>query len=446
MYQRTTVSDITGSFASNMIVVDAGDVPELEGVVAALDLTGEVNDRIEPFELVRYAFGDLTRLDDRVPEARAVREAMRQVAGYPEPTDLDVLLKLLRQKFEERGKQLRAGKDRDVELIEGLPHWAGVGRPQPVDRGAPEVAGPITLASRAAQPGRPVRIGVLDTGVYPNPDLDGRYLSSDLERPAAQFPSWAGHATFVIGLIAQQAPGAVIEARRVLDDATGTSSSWALAKAMAGFLGTGVEILHVALGGTTYDDEAPFLLQRAVAKTSKEMLVVAAAGNHGAGSKRVGITVDGGKTEWLPDPRSVSSPMWPAALPEAVAVGAAVLTRCEDGFRMERADFTPPGVDWIRLWAPGVNVESFYIDGDVVETEWTDVKGVPTPEVAFVDKFTGFARWGGTSFACAVAAGRIAVLAQESGGTVEQVYEELRAGQRDGGCGREWVRPSVAGA
>jgi membrane-anchored mycosin MYCP len=446
MAQRIPVSEITGRFASNMIVVDSGDLAELEDVVASLGLSGEVDDAIVQFDLTRYAFDDLTDLERRVPEAAAVRQELQQAEGYPEPTDLDVLLKLLRRKFEERGKELRAGKDRDVELIEGLPHWAGEGQPRPVDRGTGN-AGPIALASRDAQPGRRVRIGVLDTGVYPNPDLDGRFLSSDLEQTAEEYPSWAGHATFVIGLIAQQAPGAVIEARRVLDDRTGTTSSWALAKAMAGFMGTGTEILNVALGGTTYDDQPPFLLQRAVVKTSEEMLVVAAAGNHGAGFKRVGIIGADGQSEWLPDPSSVSSPMWPAALPEAVAVGAAITTPCTDGVQMERAPFTPPSASWIKLWAPGVNLASFYIDGDVVETEWTEVGGKPQATVVPVPgPFSGCARWDGTSFATAVATGRIAYVAQKTGAAVAKVYADLRNGRRDGGCDQEPVRPGVAGA
>lgn len=436
MSQRNPVSDTTGRFAGNQIVVDTDDLPQLREDLATLGLPFTEGETLPEFRLGLVGLGDL----DGVEGAEAVRNELRErgrAADYPEPTDLDVLLTMLRRMFEARGHKLRVGKDRDIELVEGLPHWAGIGPPRRAAAGQPEAAAPITLAPRDAQPGRRVRVAVLDTGMYPNPYLDGRYLSSDLqEKPQAPVASWAGHALFVAGLIAQEAPGAIIEVRRVLDDASGTSTAWGLAKAMASSMGTGVEILNVSLGCFTIDDEPPFLLERAVERTAAEMLIVAAAGNHGAGSQHTD----------MPGPRSASSPMWPAALPDVVAVGAATVTACGgDGVRMTRAAFTPPDAEWIQLWAKGVDLNSFYLEGEVVQAEWTtDGDGNPVAhEVEVPGPFNGYATWDGTSFACGVVSGRIAAEAQESGRSVREIYATLREGQASGSCGPEDVRPGV---
>ncbi len=447
MTQPKPVSDSTGRFASNQIIVDTGDLRVLGEVLATHGRSAEEGESIELLQLTRVGLGDLNDLDQQVPGAAAVREELGdrgRAAGYPEPTDLDVLLTIVRRLCDERGHALRAGKDRDVELVEGLPHWAGIGPPRPPSQDQPQAAAPITLLARDAKPGRRVRVGVLDTGIHPHPDLDGRYLSSDLQPPKNPVESWAGHALFVVGLIAQEAPGAIIEARRVLDDETGTSSAWELAKAMVSFIGTGVEILNVSLGCFTIDDQPPFLLERVVERTLQAgILIVAAAGNHGAGQTPAGIMGDDGP-EWLPQPHSVSSPMWPAALPYVIAVGAAAVEECAGGFRMTRAAFTPPDAGWIKLWAQGVDLTSFFLDGDVVETEWTDVDGKPVPEVVAVQgPFAGFAQWDGTSFACGVVTGRLADMAQTSGKTVAEVYVQLLNGQSDGSCGRANVRPGV---
>jgi hypothetical protein len=438
MSQRKPVADNTGRFASNQIVVDTDDLPQLREDLATLGLPFEEGEKIPRFRLGLVALGDLARLDE-VGDAADVRNELREqgrAADYPEPTDLDVLLTMLRRAFEARGRRLRVGKDRDIELVEGLPHWAGIGPPRRIPPNQPEAAAPVTLQPRDAQPGRRVRVGVLDTGMYPNPSLDGRYLSSDLlEKPQAPVASWSGHALFVVGLIAQEAPGAIVEVRRVLDDETGTSTAWGLAKAMAAMMGTGVEILNVSLGCFTIDDEPPFLLERAVERTAAEMLIVAAAGNHGAGSARTD----------LPGPRSASSPMWPAALPDVVAVGAADVTTCAGGdVRMTRAGFTPPNAEWIKLWAKGVDLDSFFLEGEVVQTVWEDVDGKPVARVVEVPgPFNGYATWNGTSFACGVVSGRIAALAQESNTSVGEVYANLREGQSTGSCGPEDVRPGV---
>ena len=123
-----------------------------------------------------------------------------------------------------------------------------------------------------------------------------------------------------------------------------------------------------------------------------EMILVAAAGNHG--------------DDEMPEPATAGAPhsgsaLWPAALPGVVAVGAADVGLDGTAFTFSDADFTPVGPGWIDVWAPGVDVVSTYVDGPV------EMPG-SGPRT-----FAGYARWSGTSFAAADVTGEIAAIAQQ---------------------------------
>ena len=84
--------------------------------------------------------------------------------------------------------------------------------------------------------------------------------------------------------------------------------------------------------------------------------------------------------------------MWPAAFDEVVAVGAT------DGSKL--APFSPRA-PWVNLIAPGVDVESTYLTGEVKLS--SPPKGSPTATFS-----SGFAYWDGTSFAAANVSGAVA--------------------------------------
>ena len=94
-------------------------------------------------------------------------------------------------------------------------------------------------------------------------------------------PATAGHATFIAGLILRRAPGAELVIRPVLLNEKAFARAWDVAKDMAGFIGSGVDILNLSFGCYTDDGEPPLVLARAVSLVSAEILLVAAAGNHG---------------------------------------------------------------------------------------------------------------------------------------------------------------------
>ena len=132
---------------------------------------------------------------------------------------------------------------------------------------------------------------------------------------------------------------------------------------MAEFADAGLAVLNISFGAITKDDEPPLVLARAVeALRGKAVTIVAAAGNNGPSSKK----------------------MWPAALPQVIAVGA------DKEGSPEPAAFSPVNTEWVDLMAPGEQVYSTYELGD-------------------------YALWDGTSFATPAVSGAIAYLMQTEG-------------------------------
>ncbi|WP_433273873.1 S8 family peptidase [Actinosynnema sp. CS-041913] len=253
---------------------------------------------------------------------------------------------------------------------------------------------------RSADPdaGEGVRVGVLDTRLYRHPDLAGHVETPDPAtvldpHPTDPTPWEDGHATFVAGLIAAQAPKATLVVRHVLDS-EGRATAWDTVAGMARFLEDGVHLLALAMGSRSHDGFAPLAVQRAVERLRPHMLVVAAAGNHGAvPGIRHGITR--------------TSPTWPAALPGVVAVGATAV----DG---APAPYSPD-LPWVACAAVGDELVSTYLEGKV------QLRSGQTVE------FPGYATWKGTSFSTATVSGAIAARTQPGEVTAEQALRQLRA-------------------
>lgn len=305
---------------------------------------------------------------------------------------LDLLLSKLRADFSSRDANWipEIGKNRMISPVRGLPYISGCAEGDPSQLGLDDPADPgfgPWPSPRPAEPGRGAKVGVLDTQLYPHPWLAGGYQATgddllQISRPGHK-PPWSldGHATFVAGLILRQAPGAQLIIRPVLDPLA-LGKTWDVAKIMADFVGSGVDILNLSFGCYTDDGQPPLVLARAVNLVSPEILLVAAAGNHGdiEALRRAG-KVTAPWTDNLED----MTPVWPAAFAEVTAVGAT------------DADFSPKA-PWVDVTAPGVNVESTYVYGDV---RLVDIpKGTKT--------FDGYARWKGTSFAAATVSGAVA--------------------------------------
>lgn len=305
-------------------------------------------------------------------------------AGHPHPAegdadDLDAVLSAVRYHFAQRcgGWVPELGKNRYLSGVIGLP------QSKPLEGGAPDEATAAEYQPMSDDmAGRGVRVGVLDTGFVRHPALTGHVEVSDADRfepGTATLPIWAGHATFVAGLIAAQAPGAQIVLGKVLDNLTGRAPVWDTAVAMAAFADRRVDVLNLSLGCRTRDGQPPLVLRRAVEVLAPRMVIVAAAGNHGMTEDR-------------------RRPIWPAALPGVLAVGALEDHQITPGVQPTVADISPE-LPWVDCVAPGIDLISTYVNATVLVHP--DLK--PS-----TDDFTGFAKWRGTSFAAAMVSGAIA--------------------------------------
>ena len=336
--------------------------------------------------------------------------------GGIEPSDLDLLIGWLREHFRSAyaGWVPTIGKNRVIDPVRGFPYLDGGGQGDPyfggrgdprsssganggTSAGAPgPSAAPPGWPRRAARPGQGVRVGVLDTRLYPNEWLAGGYVAAAhdlLQAPAAGSsprPASAGHATFIAGLILRRAPGAELVIRPVLNEQA-LGRTWDVARDLVGFMGSGVDILNLSFGCYTDDGEPPLILARAVSLVSAEILLVAAAGNNGDIDelRARGALADTPGTKGL----TSKTPVWPAAFDEVIAVGAT------DG-NNKLAPFSPD-TPWVDMTAPGVDVESTYLTGEVKLV--SPPPGSPTATFS-----NGFAYWDGTSFAAAAVSGAVA--------------------------------------
>jgi subtilisin family serine protease len=140
-----------------------------------------------------------------------------------------------------------------------------------------------------------------------------------------QIDEGAGHGTHVAGIVHQVAPAAKILPVRALDD-DGSGTMWNVTEAMYWAAQHGAKIENLSLG--THGSAKP--LRVAVTELAAEnVLVVAAAGNDG-----------------------LDRAMFPAAAPEAIAVGSV-------GAGDKVSTFSNFGT-WIDVVAPGENIHSTY--------------------------------------------------------------------------------------
>ena len=321
-------------------------------------------------------------------------------AGYlahrpgPPAVDLvDAVLADVRVYFQERagGWVPEIGKNRDLNGIVGFPQSQPHGFGEPVLATAGEWLRPGPPGA-----GRGVRVGVLDTAIFAHPDLAGHYLAETTYRPpATAVAGWAGHATFIAGLIVAQAPAAELRMRAVLDNATGKATAWDTARSMAALATDGLDILNVSLGCRTADGDAPLVLRRAVEVLGRRTLIVAAAGNHAQSS-------------------FAFQPSFPAALPGVLAVGAAY----SGGSPPADLALFSPALPWVDCVALGV---------DLVSTYLADAK-VPTHSPSGDEQettFHGYASWSGTSFAAAQVTGAVARRMSEAGESAQEAVAHL---------------------
>ena len=247
----------------------------------------------------------------------------------------------------------------------------------------PEEPGAVDPWPHKSDPtgGAGVRVAVVDTGFleegWTKPWLAGVVVDGqDVEdpdsypKPDGFIDPYAGHGTFIAGVVRALAPGAEVTVEQVIDRAGVVDEAKLLAQ-LDDALAKSPDIIAMSAGGYTRRNLPPlsfatFWEQRL--RHHKGVVLVVAAGND---STRV--------------------PFWPAAFPWAISVGA--LARNQDS----RAKYSN-AAGWVDVYALGDDLVNAYATGKY--------RCVIAPHE--VRHFSGMARWSGTSFAVPVFAAAIA--------------------------------------
>jgi len=200
----------------------------------------------------------------------------------------------------------------------------------------------------------------------------------------------AGHGTFISGVIRQACPDAEIFNTGVLSS-FGDGSIWGLLKSLKRILDIMTQssgppdVVVMSFGGYFPLDEPGFLGQ-ALTRLLGDAVIVAAAGND-----------------------TTCRPHFPAALPDVVGVGGLQT----DG----KAWFSNFG-GWVDACAPAVDVVSTFF------TEFEEQIGGKESR-----RYTGWARWSGTSFAAPKVAAAIAQEQYLRGITAREAWRRLGSHQ-----------------
>lgn len=252
------------------------------------------------------------------------------------------------------------------------------------------------LGDRSA--GRGSRVAVVDTGFLKGwesrpqtPWLAGieEYDpdNPDVLQPHGFIDPYAGHGTFVAGVVRCMAPATDVTVDGVIKVA-GVVDEVAIIRQLGEALSRSPDVISLSAGCYTRKNLPPkafaaFWQHRL--RHHKGVAIAAAAGN------------DAGR-----------SPFWPAAFPWAVSVGA--LTA--DG--RARAAFSNFG-GWVDVYAPGVDIVNAYCEG---EYQYLLQPGMTR-------KFDGLCKWSGTSFSTPIVTGMIAARMSRTGENARQAADAL---------------------
>jgi subtilisin family serine protease len=258
--------------------------------------------------------------------------------------------------------------------------------------------------------GAGVRVSVVDTGLISGASAWAPWIGgveadtqADVEDPDRIRPGfadpYAGHGTFVAGVVRCLAPAAQVVVEREIE-VSGFVRESSLIRQVHDALSRSPDVISMSAGGYTREN-VPSLAFQALWEERLSQIggvaFVAAAGNDGR-----------------------TAPFWPAAFPWCVGVGS----MSRDGQR--RSWFSNHGA-WVDVYAPGEDIVNAY----------ARLKYMTVPGGEVRDTSAGIVKWSGTSFSTPIVTGLVAARMSRTGENARQAATELLA------AARAQFRPSV---
>ncbi len=253
--------------------------------------------------------------------------------------------------------------------------------PEPLPAGSAPYPGYTT--DRAA--GEGVKVVVVDIGLDRDATKRSSWLAGvtgdrDHSVNGSILEDYAGHGTFIAGIIRCIAPLADVQVRRVFGFGDGVLECDLVKKLDDILEEDHPDIISMSAGTYCYDASGlltfPVFNERRLSH-HKGVVLVVAAGNDGD-----------------------RKPFWPAAAPYTVSVGA-LATHWRG-----KAGFSNYG-GWVDVYAPGQDLVNAFPEGTYTYRE--------EPQIGRKADFYGMARWSGTSFSTPVVAGLIAARMSRTG-------------------------------
>ncbi|WP_405071513.1 S8/S53 family peptidase [Kribbella sp. NBC_01510] len=382
---RTVGSDceVDFLFEADTILVREEHFEQVRGILDKLHLLYGDEDRrpvSEPVlagvRLVRLKLGSNPHLDT-LETLRIIREGGLVSLNLPDGGTDDVLI---------TAAGAGASGPNTVLVVAGNGAGCPAEEPEPMPAGSAPYPG--YTADRAA--GEGVRVVVVDTGLDEQATQRSSWLKGVTGDPdddinGTTLDNYAGHGTFIAGVIRCVAPLAEVHVCRAFGPGGAVTEAELVQKLDHILEHDYPDIISMSAGTYTFD--ATRLLSFTVfnerrLRHHKGVVMVVAAGN------------DGGR-----------EPFWPAAAPFTVSVGA--LSTQWRG----RAGFSNHG-GWVDVYAPGQNLVNAFPKGTY---QYRQPPHVGTGRPARVEKFYGMAKWSGTSFSTPVVAGLIAARMSRTG-------------------------------
>lgn len=363
----------------------------------------------DDFDLLRRFFGDPERAELFDGDLERVGDSPTPglvVAKMPTRTDGadDVLATLdeVDQAHPERAERGDPIATPDhVLYVTGVPRMCPATEPE-----EPRRHEPLPPMNPDASAGEDVQISVVDTGLWTDAVTHSTTSSwmddvspaspDDIEQVNfAAIHKYAGHGTFVAGIIGCLAPGARIEVEGVLTKAGAVLES-EICKQLNHALEDADHPQLISISAGTHTRKDFKLLTFEMLRSTyglddgEETLIVAAAGNDKSDQK-----------------------FYPAAFDWVVAVGAVEA----DGKVCEFSNYG----DWVDVWAHGSKLVNAFPDGTYTCNEPDNIhNGVPD-----VRHFKGMAQWSGTSFSTPIVTGTVAARMSATKESSRQAFHAL---------------------